>query len=524
MNTHHQHHGCCGCNHGHEMPRRSFLAAVGGSAVGGTALAGCATTGAAKSAAVAECRPCPAVAKTELVVQPVLSYQLYQRREKTSWRPWGGLHTQEDVDAEVARINKELEEIKGKAEFPITFLPLAKLRSKEDAQALSGSKADVMFIYAATGDLGPMETIISPERHNIMFVRHKSGPVSLWYETASCRMLRKTVDELGQPGLMPWDMVVDSLDDVRWRFRALFALKNTLGSRIIAIGDASGWGGGGRKAPQIARDVWKLDIVPVHYDDLKKRIESFNADTARVCKAAEDAHAYMKQPGVTLTTDKGYVERAFILAEVFRDLMKELNSSAITVNNCMSTIMPVSDTTACLSLSLINDTGALAFCESDFVVIPSGILLNHICQTPVFLNDPTYPHDGIITVAHCTAPGKMDGKHLEKVNILTHYESDFGAAPKVDMRLGQEITMIDPDFECKRWLGFRGRIIDNPFMDICRSQVDVTIEGDWEKLAELMCGFHWMMAYGDHRKEIGYALRKVGVEWLDFTAERENQA
>jgi hypothetical protein len=506
------------------MPRRSFLAAVGGSAVGSAALAGCATTGAAKSAAVAECRPCPAVGKKELVVQPVLSYQLFTRGERTSWRPWGGFHSQEDIDAEAARINKELEEIKSKSEFPLTFLPLAKVRSKEDAQALVDSKADVMFIYGATGDLGPLEMIISPSRYNIMFLRHKSGPVYLWYETTSCRMLRKTVDELGQPGLMPWDVVVDNLDDVTWRLRSLFALKNTVGSRIVAIGDASGWGGGGQKAPQIAADLWKLDIVPVSYDDLKKRIESFRADTGRVGRATEDAHAYLKQSGVTLTTDKGFVERAFMLTEVFRDLMKEMNSPAITINNCMSAIMPVSDTTACMPLSLINDSGALAFCESDFVVIPSGILLNHICQTPVFLNDPTYPHDGIITCAHCTAPGRMDGKHLEKVNILTHYESDFGAAPKVDMKLGQEITMIDPDFASKRWLGFRGRIVDNPFMDICRSQVDVTIEGDWEKLAELMCGFHWMMAYGDHRKEIGYALRKMGIEWLDFTAEKEKQA
>ena len=82
------------------------------------------------------------------------------------------------------------------------------------------------------------------------------------------------------------------------------------------------------------------------------------------------------------------------------------------------------------------------------------------------------------------------------------------------MRLGQTITMIDPDFGCKRWIGFRGEIIDNPFMDICRSQYDVTIEGDWEKLGELMCGFHWMMSYGDYRKEVGYALRKLGVDYI----------
>jgi hypothetical protein len=37
---------------------------------------------------------------------------------------------------------------------------------------------------------------------------------------------------------------------------------------------------------------------------------------------------------------------------------------------------------------------------------------------------------------------------------------------------------------------------------------------------EEMVGFHRMLAYGDHRSEIGYALRKLGVQWCDLTAER----
>ncbi len=61
-------------------------------------------------------------------------------------------------------------------------------------------------------------------------------------------------------------------------------------------------------------------------------------------------------------------------------------------------------------------------------------------------------------------------------------------------------------------------------MDICRSQVDVSIEGDCNYLAETMCGFHWMMAYGDHRRELGYALRKMDIDWDDLTATMEKNA
>ena len=85
------------------------------------------------------------------------------------------------------------------------------------------------------------------------------------------------------------------------------------------------------------------------------------------------------------------------------------------------------------------------------------------------------------------------------------------------MRRGQQITVIDPDFGCKRWLGFEGRIIDNPFLDICRSQIDVSINGDCNILNAETKGFHWMASYGNYLKEVGYALKKVGVDWMNLS-------
>jgi hypothetical protein len=107
----------------------------------------------------------------------------------------------------------------------------------------------------------------------------------------------------------------------------------------------------------------------------------------------------------------------------------------------------------------------------------------------------------------------MDGKTLEPARILTHFESDYGAAPKVEMRKGQTVTNIAPDFAAKRWAGVLAEIVDNPFMDICRSQIDVRFACDSRTLAERMPGFHWMTGYGDYRREIGYALKRVNIEW-----------
>jgi hypothetical protein len=495
------------------MGRRGFLATIGGGAIAGAALVAMAKTSEASATPTSNSLGKVNLVKKELVVQPVLTYRIPQRAEATSWREWGAVNSEEQITKEIAQIGQELENLSRQAEFSIQFLPIAKVTNPQEAESLAQVKADVMLIYAAGGGGNVLEKLISKDRYNLLFLRHRSGSVYLYYEIASPILLRKMVDELGQPGLEPVDVVVDEQDDLLFRLRALYALKNTLGSKMVVIGGPGGWGAGGQKAPQIAKDLWKMDLQTVSYDDLAKRIQSGRAESDRVKMAEQRAKDYLAEPGTTLKTEHGFIERAFLLTSVFEDLMNEAGAMAMTINNCMTTIIPMSETTACLPLSVLNDSGALAFCESDFVVIPSGVLLHHIANKPVFLNDPTYPHHGMITVAHCTAPRRMDGKKREKATILTHYESDYGAAPKVDMKIGHEITMIDPDFNAKKWIGFKGKVLANPFHAICRAQIDVSIEGNCDRLAQEMVGFHWMMSYGDHLREVGYALKKVGIQW-----------
>jgi L-fucose isomerase-like protein len=203
------------------------------------------------------------------------------------------------------------------------------------------------------------------------------------------------------------------------------------------------------------------------------------------------------------------VAEAFLLAKLFRDLMRESGACAITVNGCMGSyagIMP------CLTLSLLNDAGYMAYCESDFVTIPAGILMHYICGKPTYLCNPTFPHEGRMLFAHCSAPRRMDGKALEPVKIMSHFESDHGAATKVGFRKGQLVTIVKPDFEAKHWLVLTGQIVDTPFLPTCRAQVEVKLKADTRDVAENLRGFHCMLAYGDHTKEVAYAAKKVGIQ------------
>ena len=69
----------------------------------------------------------------------------------------------------------------------------------------------------------------------------------------------------------------------------------------------------------------------------------------------------------------------------------------------------------------------------------------------------------------------------------------------------------------RRQVGFQGQTLAAPFHPVCRSQIDVGVQTSDRKLAGEMKGFHWMTGYGDWRKELGYALQKIGIQWLDLT-------
>jgi len=506
--------GFCPCDNQEKgFTRREFIAATGIASTAGLALPTLVATTFADSAKTDRQQP----VFRQLKVQPVFNCEIYQRKPTTSWRVTGAIQDERELQEEEVRIRRDLAEMVALANFPLELRPLVTVRSVDQATAVAKGDFDVLVIYAARRNLPVLQTLAANDKWNLMFVRHQSGPLYYMYIGAHTHFLRKRRDDFGQPNMDTHDIVVDDHGELLWRLRSLYALKNLLGKRIVAVGGPGGWGADGAEAPKRAQDLWKLDIRTVSYPELSERIQKARQDQTLVDGCHREAGKYLKQQGVSLEIAREFVDRAFLLTEVFRNLLDEAQADAITINACMSTIMPISETTACLPLSLLNNEGYLAFCESDFVAIPAGILLHYISGTPVFLGNPSLPHRGIVTVSHCTAPARMDGKRLEPTRIVTHYESDFGAAPKVDMKKGQRITVINADFNSQRWLGFEAEILDTPFYPICRTQLDLRIFGDWERLLDEVRGFHWMVAYGSHLRETGYAIKKAGIGWLAVT-------
>lgn len=503
----------------HSMDRRAFLSAAALASAGAvmswtpTLLAG----------GVMEAwdpnKPFRALGKP-LRVQPLFMYALPTPKAQSSWRSWGGIQTESSVTEEVTRIGRELGRMAAKADFGLQILPVAKVTSPEAAARVVAQDHDVIVVYACTGSGGLLRACLSGPAQALIFVRHRSGPVYYWYEALSTQYLRTNGPAAApdsnqdRPNVHVDDVVVDDGAELLWRLRGLFGVKNLLGTRILALGGP--WGKYAPDAPQKARERFGLEIVDVSYETFGPRLRQARGDRTLLAEAEDAAAHYIALPKTKLRTDRKAVVNAFVLYRVMKDLMTEHKTVAFTIKSCMGTIIPLSETTACLPLELLNDEGLIAFCESDFVIIPAGLLLRYIAGKPVFLHNSTFPHDRMVTCAHCTCPRRLDGRKYAPAEIMTHYESDYGAAPKVAMPIGQEVTFVDPEYSTTRWLGFKGVVKANSFYQICRSQQDVEIEGDWNRLRRETRDSHWMMVYGDYVRELGYAAQKLGLQWVSL--------
>jgi hypothetical protein len=445
-----------------------------------------------------------------LVVKPVLLYSRYVRVGLSSWRNWGdGL----DVDGEVSRINGELASLKSSVGVPVEFRGVSAVSSLSDIEGVLGEvdSSDVVLLYAAGGWVEHIRALAS-RRPTLVFLRHRSGHYYLWHEIIHARFIRMNVsDEPAQPWLGYDDVVVDDYGELAVRLRALYALRNMSGLRVVSIGGVGGWEVGARAA-ELAREVWGLDIVTVPYSELEGEVKAVEASGEAMESVKRSMGHYLSSSGLTVKVPIVNVERAFILREALLRIMRRYNADVVTSPGCMNTIIKIAKTPPCLSYSVLNDEGYAGICEGDFVAIPAYLLLRLITSKPVFFGNPTYPHNGIVLMAHCTAPRRMSGVEPEPAEVMTHYESDEGAAIRVLMRKGQLVTVVNPAFNGRVWVIFRGKIVDTPTYPACRTQVELQIEGDWRRLTRELRGFHWVMAYGDYVREVEYALRKRGVE------------
>ncbi len=497
------------------ISRREFFGNVGGAAVLGGA--GLMLASPALAAATTSAEFGPPEGK-RLRVQPVLTYDCPQRQEQTSWRGYGGVVSDAGAAQEAQRITGDLKTMATDSDFPVEFLPVMCVSTKEQAQQAMNAQCDVLVVYAAGGSL--LYDLVAGHTPVIVFVRHRTEPHYLWYEIAHWRLLRQNDDKISRPGMSVDDVVVDEPRELLWRLRALYGLQNAQGTKMLAIGGLVAYSQPGQETgPRHAQEVWGYQLETLPYEEFSRRLEEARQNEGVKKEVEKQTSELLAQPNVTLQTQRKFVYNTLLALRVTKQLMHETGATNFGFGHCMGKpVIGMLETPPCLLLALANDEGYTAYCHTDLTHTLPGVLMKWIAGKPSFVSNSHFPHDGVFTVAHCAAPRKMNGISCEPTTIMTHYESDYGAASKIEYPKGQVVTVVIPNLHCTKWQGFRGSILESPSRPACRSQMDIAIDGDWRALQREMEGFHVQVVYGDYLREIGYALKKLGQpEWQCFS-------
>src|SRR3989304_3321106 len=113
--------------------------------------------------------------------------------------------------------------------FQLNLLPVAKVKTPEEAAKALDKTAEVTLVYPATGSGQTLQACCSADNNKIVFLRHRSGPVYYWYEALSGKYPASGSPSSEEPilkGVSTDDVVVDDTEELLKKLRALYGLKN----------------------------------------------------------------------------------------------------------------------------------------------------------------------------------------------------------------------------------------------------------------------------------------------------------
>lgn len=196
--------------------------------------------------------------------------------------------------------------------------------------------------------------------------------------------------------------------------------------------------------------------------------------------------------------DQNEIQKALKLHKVIENIKDKYNLNGLTIR-CFDLLSTI-NTTACLSLAILNASNIVATCEGDIPTMISMHILNEVSNQTGFQVNPSRIdiENNTIVFAHCTLPLNMPASYT----LDTHFESGIGVAIKGTLRK-EKITIFKLSRNLKDFYVTTGTIIENlNESNLCRSQVKVQVDENIEYFLTRPYGNHHVIIYGDYKDKI----------------------
>ena len=168
---------------------------------------------------------------------------------------------------------------------------------------------------------------------------------------------------MAEPNFDVWDVVVDDYDELQWRLRALYGLKNARGTKVLAIGSLTAYSGPAQEnGPRVAKDLWGYEIEVVPREDFAQRLQRARDDVEFMKSVEEQTDRFLSNPQISLQTERRFVVNSFAAWKVCQSLLEEKKAFNFGFDRCMNhDVIAMLDTPPCLILELANDAAYTAY-------------------------------------------------------------------------------------------------------------------------------------------------------------------
>ena len=257
--------------------------------------------------------------------------------------------------------------------------------------------------------------------------------------------------------------------------------KSTINYRFGVIGKPSDW--------LISSNVNYKNAIRLH------NIELVDISIDKVCDYYNKS---INDFNLSFDYDKKEIDKALMLHKAISQIKEEFNLDGLTIR-CFDLLNKI-NTTACLSLSLLNKDKIVGTCEGDIPTMISMHVLNKITNQVGFQANPSRIdiENKKMVLAHCTLPFDMTTKY----SLDTHFESGIGVSIKGYLK-EEKVTIFKLSRNLKDYFVTTGKIIKNlEETNLCRTQIEVEIDENIDYFLSGPFGNHHVIIYGDYKEEI----------------------
>jgi L-fucose isomerase-like protein len=282
------------------------------------------------------------------------------------------------------------------------------------------------------------------------------------------------------------------------------ALNGLRHKRVGVIGKPSGW--------LIASDVdygyiqkeWGVQFVDLPLDEVVRNYERVNA-----AEVASDVDVFLSKAAAIREPAGDDVVKAMRLLRALEWMVDKYRLDAFTLN-CFD-LIPLTGTTGCVALSLLNDKGIPAGCEGDIQTLLTMLVVKAALGAPSFMANPSQITDNAaheMIFAHCTIAPCLTDSYV----IRSHYESQSGVALEGKNRSAEVTVVKCGGRHMERYFASEAQLLDNPDNpNMCRTQMRLRLHETLDYFLERSIGNHHVIVKGNCRHHLDIVFGMLGA-------------